>query len=349
MLLKLLNRAAMLCVLLASALISAPAQAQPITLEQARQLSAFGERPAFSPDGRRVAFLDKAYGNAFEIELSSGRVRSLTGHLPHQGIVRIQYLSNGDYLISAPRVHVGANSRIALELFVLDRRLRGGLQPLDQNVFEGVAIGPNDTIVWQQLPAGRTLGANESWMMAFVRERFEHYSGRVVYEGGRPRIADRTAITVTPPEGCGFWEVQDFRDHGDEIVFTCAGVGPGIAPGPRRMGVYGANLRTGQTIPYIPLGADYVEVEGVAPDGSWATVECSSAEGGLPALNICRLELTPNGAVTPLIHGTQPNSPRGVSNSVVSPDGRWVAFQRSDVGVGEPGAGQGVYLARIAP
>jgi hypothetical protein len=329
--------------------IAVAASAQPVALEQTQQLSAFGERPAFSPDARRVAFLDKAYGNAFEIELATGRVRNLTGHLPHQGIVRIQYLENGDYLISAPRLHVGVNSRINLELFVLDRRLRGGLQPLDQRVFEGVAVGPNNMLVWQQLPAGRTLGANESWMMAFVREPFEHYIGRVAYEGGRPHIVDRRLITPTTPEGCGFWEVQDFRDHGNEVLYTCAGVGPGVAPGPRRMGVFGANLSTGALITYIPLGARYVEVEGVAPDGAWATVECSDADGGLPALDICRLQLVPNGPVTPLIVGTQPGTPRGISNSVISPDGRWAAFQRSDVGAGEPGAGQGVYLARVAP
>lgn len=340
------NLIAPIFALLAASVIAAPATAQTTSIDEARLLSPFGERPAFSPDGSRIAFVDKAYGDAYEIEIATGRIRNLTAHVPHQGVLRIHYLENGDYLILAPKRHVGANSRINLDLFVLDRRLRTGLQPLDQGVFEGVAIGPDNLIAWQQLPAGRSLEPGQSWITAFMSVQFEHYTGRIVYEDGRPRIVDRQLVTAQPPEGCGFWEVQDFRDNGQEVVFTCAGVGPGVMPGPRNMGVFGLNLRTEQLTTYIPLGEDYVEVEGLAHDGAWATVECSEADGGLPALDICRLELVPNGTLSPLVIGTQPGTPRGISNSVVSPNGRWIAFQRSDVGVGEPGEGQGVYLAR---
>jgi hypothetical protein len=37
-----------------------------------------------------------------------------------------------------------------------------------------------------------------------------------------------------------------------------------------------------------------------------------------------------------------------ISNPVVSPDGRWLAFQRSDSSAGEIGEGQGLYLLRLA-
>ena len=46
------------------------------------QLTWFGERPQFSPDGKRVAFMEKSFGDAFEIELATRRIRLLT-HFPH--------------------------------------------------------------------------------------------------------------------------------------------------------------------------------------------------------------------------------------------------------------------------
>ena len=63
-------------VLLAATVESA--HAEEIPLEQATMLSAFGERAAFSPNGTRIAFVGKSYGDAYEIELATGHVRNLT-------------------------------------------------------------------------------------------------------------------------------------------------------------------------------------------------------------------------------------------------------------------------------
>ena len=67
------------------------------------QLTWFGERPSWSPDGKRIAFMDKSFGDAFEIDLASRRIRLLTRY-PNAGYLREQYLPNGDlFLIGAPR------------------------------------------------------------------------------------------------------------------------------------------------------------------------------------------------------------------------------------------------------
>src|SRR6185503_9820485 len=66
------------------------------------ELTAFGERAAWSPDDKRIAFMSKSFGDAFEIDLATRRIRLLTGHFPHAGFLRVQYLPSGDlFLIGA--------------------------------------------------------------------------------------------------------------------------------------------------------------------------------------------------------------------------------------------------------
>ena len=334
---------------LAMSSVASPAQ-EPVPsleLEDAKLLSAFGERAAFSPDGSRVAFVGQSYGDAFEIDLATGKVRNLTGHLPHQGVLRMQYLENGDYLISGPKRNIGPNSRISVDLFVLDKDLETGLQPLDQSVFEGVAVGPRNLIAWQQLAPGEALRPGESWIEAIQRLSFEHHVGRIEYQEGKPRIVEQRRILSPPPRGCRFSELQDFRDNGNEVLFYCAG---STADGASGMGIFGVDLRTGEFIPYRPITSDYAEIEGVAPGGEWTTVECADVMGGnhgVPPLGICRLELVPNGKLSKLVVATSPGSTRKVSNPVVSPDGRSIAFQAADARIGEPGEGGGIYLVEI--
>ncbi|HKX80337.1 MAG TPA: hypothetical protein VJM34_17630 [Novosphingobium sp.] len=324
---------------------SAAAKGAGIPFESAEMLSAFGERPAFSPDGSRVAFIGKSYGDVYEIDLATGNVRNLTNSFPHQGFLRVHYLHNGDYLLIGPRRNTGAQSRIKVDLYVLDRSLLRGLWPLEQSVFEGVAIGPHDEIAWQQIPAGSILDKGETWLQASQRLPLETYVGRIEYDRGKPRL--KAARRIAPgPEGCR-GEVQDFRRNGTELVLTCGGSdGAG-----RFMGIFGHDLtRDEPTTFHKARDRDYAEVEGVAPDGSWAAVECGRREGAevVPLLDICRLELVPDGKLSPLIVGTAPGSTRKVSNPVISPDAKSVAFQVGDAAIGDIGEGGGVYLMRIA-
>lgn len=304
---------------------SPAAHAEGTPIEEARMLSAFGERAAFSPDGSRIAFVGKSYGDAYEIELATGHVRNLTGHVPHQGVLRVQYLENGDYLISGPKRNIGPNSRINVDLFILDKDLQTGLQPLDQGVFEGVAVGPGNIIAWQQLPAGEKLRPGEAWIDAIQRLSFEHYVGRIAVQDGVPTIVDKRRILTSRSEGCDFAEVQDFRNDGNEIVFYCGGGN-----------IMGYDLRSSQYtayVPYKPGSSAYTKVEGLSPDGKWATVECGERMDPaqrVPPLDICRLELVPNGELSRLVIATAPGSTRKASNPVVSPDGKFIAFQQAD-------------------
>ena len=311
--------------------------------DEAIRLSAFGGRAAFSPDGKRIAFVGKSYGDAYEIEIATGKVRNLTGHLPHQGVMRIQYLPNGDYLVTAPRHYAGPNTRAHLELWVLDQKLERGLQPLDAPVFEGVAVSrAKNLIAWTAIEPA--LKPHENWQLAFVRPT-KRYVAEIAYDKGVGKLVNRREIMTSLPKACSFIEPQDFRDQDRELVYSCLGA----ANGGVLISVMGYGIDGGEFVTYLRKEGEYNEVEGVAPDGSWAAVECGVQSGpGLPPLDICRLELKPNGAVRRLIAGTTPGSTSDVSNPVVSPDGKWLAFQRSDAVSGEIGEGYGVYLMKIA-
>lgn len=332
------------CLLAFSFPVSAIAQAAPAAsaLQEPEMLTAFGGRPAISPDGRRVAFVGKTYGDAFEIDLETREIRNLTAGFPHQGIMRIQYLPNGDYLITGPRRNSGANSRAHLEMWVLDKDLRLGLRPLNEQVFEGIAVSrQSNLIAWTVIEP--ELAPDESWQLAFVRTT-KRYAAEIAYANGTPVLVNKREIMADLPPECAFIEPQDFRAGDNELVYSCMGpMMSGLS-----ISVMGTRLDNGQSTTYFRRAGIYAEVEGVAPDGSWATVECGAQDRpGIPPLDICRVEMAEDSELPVLLPGTITGLPGDICNPVISPDGRWMVFQRSDSQSGEIGEGYGLYIVSV--
>ena len=48
------------------------------------QLTGFGERASWSPDGRRIAFMSRSFGDAFVVDVATKVIRLLT-HYPSAG------------------------------------------------------------------------------------------------------------------------------------------------------------------------------------------------------------------------------------------------------------------------
>lgn len=314
------------------------------SLTSAELITPFGGRANFSPDGKRIVFVGKTYGDAFEIEIETGKVRNLTNAFPHQGIMRIQYLADGNFLVTAPRVQFGQNTRAHLEMWFLDKNLERGLQPLGEGVFEGIAVSrTSNLIAWTAVDP--SMKPEDNWQAAFIRPSTRHLA-EVQVANGRAKLVNKRAIMEKLPPECVFIEPQDFREGDSELVYSCMGM---TQSGGILISVMGNVLQQDRNVIYYRKEGEYNEVEGIAPDGSWTTVECGKQDtAGLPELDICRLELRPGGKLDRIVIGREPGSTSDVSNPVVSPDGKWLVFQRSDSASTDIGEGYGLYRLRLA-
>jgi Tol biopolymer transport system component len=301
------------------------------------QLTGFGERASWSPDDRRVAFMGKSFGDAFETDLATGLTRLLTGHFVHPGFLRVQYLPSGDLFLIGARTFTDIRTTRSRdqEMWVMKGDARTPPTPLGHKISEGVAISrARPRIAWSntrgQYP--ELLGEGESVL----------YTADIVYRDGVPALANKKEVLRAKAPECTL-EAQDFRNDDRELVYTCY-----RSP---FADVLGLDLETGRVTVYRKLPDEYNEVEGVSPDGRWALVESSREQGGPERQNsryIDLWKLTLEANSRDFVRVTRWGDYEGykASNPVVSHDGRRVAFQsaRND----EPaGVGHGIFIMTL--
>jgi hypothetical protein len=333
---------------LAAVLVAAVASAQTAPVKKAGspetqlppdivQLTGFGERAAWSPDDTRIAFMSKSFGDAFEIELATRRIRLLTGHFVHPGFLRVQYLPSGDLFLIGSRTFTDVRTTRSRdqEMWVMKADAKAPPVALEHKISEGVAISRTSTkIAWSnthgQYP--ELLAEGESVI----------YVADLVVTDGRPVLANKKEVLRARAPECTL-EAQDFRNSDSELIYTCY-----RSP---FADVFGIHLGSGKVTTYRKLSDEYNEVEGTSPDGKWTLVESSREQGGLDRQNsryidIWKLRLEPDS--NDFVRLTHWGDFEGykASNPVVSRDGKRIAFQsaRNDEAAG---VGHGIFLLTL--
>jgi hypothetical protein len=294
-------------------------------------LTSFGERADWSHDGQKILFLEKTFGDVYEIDVKTKKLRPMTHHYFHEGYTRALYLSNGDILLSGARKFDSSDpwpsrSEENAELWVLKRDLSGAPAALGEKCSEGPAVSRTQMrIAWTQ--------------------KNKIVLGDIVYENGVPKITGKRMILDA--EALDFQchlETQNFRPPEEkEIIFSAYEYRGGE--------VMGVNIGTGQVVNYSNADNQYDEPEGIFPDGKYTLVESDRhlSKGkefkGIQYIDIHKLALDGSGKYERM---TRFNDYPGwkATNPVVSDDGRFFAFQYAKFG-DIAGVGRGILICDL--
>lgn len=294
-----------------------------------RRITHFGQRADFSHDGKKILFLERTFGDAFEVEVATGIITPVTHHFFHEGFTRALYLANGDILLSGAR-HFDANDpwpsrhEDNAELWVLDKSLTRPPVALGEHCSEGPAV------------------SRRRLHIACTR-RDAFWSADIVYDEGTPRIANKKKILDRRdlPFESGL-ETQNFRPPQEtELIFSAYGY--------QGTEVCGLDLNTGKVTNYSQAPDQYDEPEGIFPDGRHTLVECNrhmARPEGIQEIDVYKLALDGSGTSERLTRFADYPGFKA-SNPVVSDDGRFMAFQVAKKG--DPaGVGRGLLLLDLA-
>ena len=297
-----------------------------------RLLIEWGVRPEWTLDGKALVFMERGLGDAYRLEVDTGRLTPLTAHFYNQGFDRVLPLPNGDYLLTGPR-SVDAKDpwkgrHTEFEMFVLDRSLTKPPVPLGERLDEGPAVSRTRMHVAWTTPGQR-----------------EMYEADLVVKDGTPSLANkRLVLSYEGRPANERLETQDFRPPDEkELLFTCY---RGTDEEPFYFAdVCGVDLSTRAVANYTRTPEQYDEAEAVFPDGRSIMVE--SDRHGVNRqwkIDVYRLALDGSNRAERMTFFQSGDTPYHGSNPVVSPDGRRAAVQ---LGIHGMGAGQGRGLVLI--
>ena len=295
-----------------------------------KQVTHFGQRADFSHDGKRILFLEKTFGDAYEIDLETNIIRLLTGRYYHEGYVRALYLANGDILLAGARKFdaedpVPSRKKYA-ELWVLKKDLSKPPVALGEYCYEGPAVSRKKMRI--------------AWTVRGTEPDATFYLADIVYENGKPKLANKKKIVEKPDLSIMKYDIetQNFRPSDEkELIFSAYG------DQYKACEVAGLDINTGKVVNYSKAPQRYDEPEGIFPDGKYTLVECDKHNlKGTSNIDIYKLALDGSGKTERLTFFADYPGYKS-SNPVVSDDGRYMAFQYAKKG-DWAGVGRGILI-----
>lgn len=318
------------------------AQQQKSPLEELpdyiKQITEFGQRADWSLDGKKILFIEKTFGDVFEVEVETGVIRPITHHFFHEGFVRALYLSNGDILLSGAKNFNAEDpwkSRDArnTELWVLDKNLKSPPVALGVHCKEGPAVSRKTlTIAW-------ALGSTV-------------YSGSIEYVNGKPKLKKWRPLFSSSdlPSPAKGWDVetQNFNPFNEqELYFYAFGGQFGY-----QAEVFSFDMESKKFTNFSKSRETYDEAEGIFPDGVSMLIESNRHRQKYKGmkefltLDIYKLNLDGQGDVERITYFND-NPEYKASNPVVSDDGKFMAFQYA-ISTDAAGQGRGILVLDLA-
>jgi len=298
-------------------------------------LTHFGERADISPDNKRIAFMDKSFGDAFVIDLKTRIIRCLTCNVPGAAFLRVMHFSNGDYLLIGPATFIDIHTSRSRdnELWYLSKKPGSKPISLGNKMSEGAAVSKKS----MKIAFAETSAQFPDMPKGYSRLEVADLD----LSGGTPRLVNKKTVYESHSRNCVL-EAQDFYDNDTKMTFTCYEP-KGLAS------VMGIDLKTGKVTNFSKAPGTYNECEGIFPDGKYTCVEGDrqvdklGGQHGSHNIDIWRLRL--DGTGKNFVRLTHFNDYEGwkASNPVVSTDGKFMAFQVAST-KDEAGVGYGIVL-----
>lgn len=295
-----------------------------------KRVTQFGERADWSHDGKKILFIEKTYGDAYEIEIETGKIRLITGHFYHGGFTRALYLANGDVLLSgctsfdAENPHV--NRQVNAELWVLNKSYSTPPVRLGTKCSEGPAVSRKNmkiawTIMFRQYPE-------------LKKGQYLIQTADIIYNNGIPELANKRLLVdnLETLGKDGEIESQNFVLPDEKFMTFSAYAYKGGE-------VMLLNLETGKVTPMTSGDERFEECEGIFPDGKSTCIERGTIPG---TSDIWKLKLDGSGEAKRI---TWFNDYKGYrsSNPSISSDGRFMAFQMART-EDRAGVGYGIFV-----
>jgi hypothetical protein len=289
-----------------------------------KQLTDFGERPVWSPDASKIAFMDKEFGDAYELDLASGEIECITCEFEHEGFLRVHYMKDGDYLLLGPEKYTSdfRSRYFGNGFFWMPADRSVSPRWLGEEHYEGVAISRES----------RQIAYAKTWLSHPFLIPSRMYVAEITPDG---RLINRRVVCRTMQ----LIEAQDFLPGDAGLTFA------------RYTPNYDAltlDFASGEVVNQSRSPASE-EPEGIFPGGEFTLMESDRHLGlkGEMDLDIYMLRLDGTGKdVRRLTHFTDTPGEKA-NNPVVSPDGCRIVFMKARKAESRhkaQGEGVGIYL-----